>query len=222
MIGFHARRDLQLPADARVFLGDSHVEGLCHSCLPGVENFGIGGETTSDLLGRAERLTSLQSPQSCLLIEVGFNDLRADIATGPQLAALLKQVRSDRIVHFDIMPVSPALASRYAEDIAMRNAGAAAICAADKRCVHVPFSAFLPADAALYEPDGIHLNASGYRIWVAYLRRSIPALCGYGDQDVPMLSRVKELEEENRRLKKMYAEVQMSADILKEALAKKW
>jgi putative transposase len=36
------------------------------------------------------------------------------------------------------------------------------------------------------------------------------------------MSRVKELEDENRRLKKMYAEAQMSADILKEALAKKW
>ena len=37
-----------------------------------------------------------------------------------------------------------------------------------------------------------------------------------------MMSQMKALEEENRRLKKMYAEAQMSADILKEALAKKW
>jgi putative transposase len=37
-----------------------------------------------------------------------------------------------------------------------------------------------------------------------------------------MISQMKALEEENRRLKKMYAEAQMSADILKEALAKKW
>ena len=44
----------------------------------------------------------------------------------------------------------------------------------------------------------------------------------YGGMDASMMSRVKELEDENRRLKKMYAEAQMSADILKEALAKKW
>lgn len=44
----------------------------------------------------------------------------------------------------------------------------------------------------------------------------------YGGMDASMMSRVKELEEENRRLKKMYAEAQMSADILKEAMAKKW
>ncbi|MEY4762066.1 MAG: hypothetical protein RLZZ200_1922 [Pseudomonadota bacterium] len=44
----------------------------------------------------------------------------------------------------------------------------------------------------------------------------------YGGMDVSMMSRVKELEEENRRLKKMYAEAQMDASILKEALSKKW
>lgn len=42
----------------------------------------------------------------------------------------------------------------------------------------------------------------------------------YGGMDVPMMPRIKELEDENRRLKKMYAESQMSADILKEALTK--
>ncbi len=44
----------------------------------------------------------------------------------------------------------------------------------------------------------------------------------YGGMDTSMMSRLKALEDENRRLKKMYAEAQMSADILKEALAKKW
>ena len=44
----------------------------------------------------------------------------------------------------------------------------------------------------------------------------------YGGMDASMVSRLKELEDENRRLKKMYAEVQLQADILKEAMAKKW
>lgn len=44
----------------------------------------------------------------------------------------------------------------------------------------------------------------------------------YGGMDISMISRVKELEEENRRLKKMYAESQMDSAILKEALEKKW
>ena len=36
-----------------------------------------------------------------------------------------------------------------------------------------------------------------------------------------MVARMKELEDENRRLKKMYAEAQLSADLLKEAMSKK-
>jgi putative transposase len=77
---------------------------------------------------------------------------------------------------------------------------------------------------------------------IGYLKRAeagepVPGLCReagvssatfykwrskYGGMDVSMMARVKELEEENRRLKKMYAESQMDAAILKEALSKKW
>jgi putative transposase len=44
----------------------------------------------------------------------------------------------------------------------------------------------------------------------------------YGGMDASMMSRMKELEDENRRLKKMYVDVQMQADVLKEAMTKKW
>jgi putative transposase len=43
----------------------------------------------------------------------------------------------------------------------------------------------------------------------------------YGGMDVSMMARMKELEEENRRLKKLYIEAQIKADIISEALAKK-
>jgi len=44
----------------------------------------------------------------------------------------------------------------------------------------------------------------------------------YGGMDVFMMSRMKELEEENRRLKKMYLEEKLKAEIVAEALEKKW
>lgn len=44
----------------------------------------------------------------------------------------------------------------------------------------------------------------------------------YGGMDVSMMSRLKELEAENSRLKKMYAEERLKAEILKEAIEKKW
>jgi len=44
----------------------------------------------------------------------------------------------------------------------------------------------------------------------------------YGGMDVFLMSRMKELEEENRRLKKMYLEEKIKAEIVSEALEKKF
>lgn len=44
----------------------------------------------------------------------------------------------------------------------------------------------------------------------------------FGGMDVSMIKRIKELEAENARLKKMYAEEKLVAEIRKEALEKKW
>lgn len=43
----------------------------------------------------------------------------------------------------------------------------------------------------------------------------------YGGLDSSMIAQMKALEDENRRLKKMYAEMSMQTDLLKEALSKK-
>ena len=44
----------------------------------------------------------------------------------------------------------------------------------------------------------------------------------YGGMDVSIMKRMKELEEENRRLKKMYAEECLKSQIRQEALEGKW
>jgi len=44
----------------------------------------------------------------------------------------------------------------------------------------------------------------------------------YGGMDASLMVRMKELEEENRRLKKMYAEERLKAEIVQEAMQKKW
>ncbi|GMQ84383.1 MAG: hypothetical protein BMS9Abin06_1175 [Gammaproteobacteria bacterium] len=43
----------------------------------------------------------------------------------------------------------------------------------------------------------------------------------FGGMDASMMRRMKELEDENRRLKKMYADERLKAEIVQEALAKK-
>ena len=44
----------------------------------------------------------------------------------------------------------------------------------------------------------------------------------YGGMDTSMMARMKELEEENRRLRKMYMDEKLKAEVVAEALAKKW
>lgn len=43
----------------------------------------------------------------------------------------------------------------------------------------------------------------------------------YGGMDASMVSQMKAMEDENRRLKRMYADLSMQNDLLKEALGKK-
>ena len=43
----------------------------------------------------------------------------------------------------------------------------------------------------------------------------------YGGMDVSMMAEMKGVQEENRRLKKMFAELSMQNELLKEALGKK-
>lgn len=43
----------------------------------------------------------------------------------------------------------------------------------------------------------------------------------YGGMDASMIARMKAMDDENRRLKKMFAELSMQNELLKEALGKK-
>jgi putative transposase len=44
----------------------------------------------------------------------------------------------------------------------------------------------------------------------------------YGGMDASLMARLKQLETENQRLKKMYADERLKAEIIQEALVKKW
>ena len=44
----------------------------------------------------------------------------------------------------------------------------------------------------------------------------------FGGMDASLMARLRELEDENRRLKKMYAEERLKAEIIQEKKKKKW
>ena len=70
-------------------------------------------------------------------------------------------------------------------------------------------------DAGLAVPDVCHelgISSATFYKWRAK----------YGGMDTSMMARMKELEAENARLKKMYIEEKLKAEILNEAITKKW
>ncbi len=44
----------------------------------------------------------------------------------------------------------------------------------------------------------------------------------YGGMDASLMGRLRQLETENQRLKKMYADERLKAEIIQEAMVKKW
>jgi putative transposase len=70
-------------------------------------------------------------------------------------------------------------------------------------------------DAGLAVPDvcrELGISSATFNKWRAK----------YGGMDTSMMARMKELEAENARLKKMYIEEKLKAEILNEAITKKW
>ena len=76
-------------------------------------------------------------------------------------------------------------------------------------------AALKKAEAGLAVPD--LCRELGISVATFYKWRS-----KYGGMDTSMMSRMKELEEENRRLRKMYMDEKLKVEIVAEALAKKW
>jgi putative transposase len=71
------------------------------------------------------------------------------------------------------------------------------------------------ADAGLKVPDlcrDLGISSAFFYRWRAK----------FGGMDASMMSRMKELEEENRRLRKMVVDERLKAEIVQEALAKKF
>lgn len=44
----------------------------------------------------------------------------------------------------------------------------------------------------------------------------------FGGMDASLMTRMKEVQDENRRLRKLYVDAQLSTDLLREAFAEEW
>ena len=176
----YARDDLRNPPPAGgvVFIGSSSISHWTQLAadFPNhpVVGRGLGGARLDDCTQLVDRLVLPYRPRA-VVVYAGDNDL-AEGATPDEVLndylKLVERIRSarpgTRVVFVSIKP-SPARAALLP---AMRSANTliAAYARRDAELAYVDvFTPMLDADghpqAALFDPDGLHLNAGGYALW---------------------------------------------------------
>lgn len=172
----HYRRlDGSTPAAAVVFLGASSIQGLNASAVRSCSaSFGIGGETATELVERVGDYRALDRA-AAIVVMTGLNDmLRGDgAAVGPAVRRLLAALPPGVpvILSSTVRLLDPA----RGRELQGVNDALRAACAAHRGCRFVDLAAAMEDPAALIEPDGIHLNPTGYALWVRQLRSALDA-----------------------------------------------
>ena len=172
-----------MTADTVVFLGDSLTQGGDWSAwFPDLNalNFGIGGNTSEDVLVRLDAVVAAQPDEIVLL--VGTNDfgLRRNVETLVRnVQSILVDLRRDlpgsRMLVQSVMPRGREFADRIREaNIHLRQFSAT---------VHAQFLDLWPAMALedgelnpVFSEDRLHLNDAGYEAWLSELRPALVRL----------------------------------------------
>jgi len=158
-----------------MLLGHSLIEfGDWGQLLPGhtVASLGRAGETTAGLLGRLDAAVRAHPEVDAVAVMSGTNDLLAgDDSFLNEYELVARRLRGSypgaAIVLHALLPLSPDWVCAAA--IGRVNAGIARIGAQTGVAVLDLTDQFtgrggLPR-GELYEPDGVHLSAAGYREW---------------------------------------------------------
>lgn len=168
-----------------LLLGHSLVEyGDWARLLPGhaVENLGRAGETTAGLLGRLDGEVRAHPAAEAVAVMTGTNDLLAGgddfLHEYRRIARRLRRAYpSATIVLHAVLPLSPDWVSP--EAVARVNARIAEIAAETEVAFLDLGERFAAVDGRpreeLYDPDGVHLSAEGYRVWAAALAGALGA-----------------------------------------------
>jgi lysophospholipase L1-like esterase len=170
-----------------IFLGNSITAGTDWMELLGrtdVRNRGISGDITFGILERLHEVTKGKPAKVFILI--GINDISRNIPDSVIIGNYQKIVRqikkaspATRIYFQTLMPVNNEFTqfkNHYNKDqhILAVNEGLKKLGASEKFTVIDLYPHFQNADGKLdakYTIDGLHLNASGYKLWAEILKK---------------------------------------------------
>jgi lysophospholipase L1-like esterase len=167
------------------FVGSSSVHrwtSLNRDMAPWIaHNRGINSATYADILPRFAHIDPAQGRPRAIILYAGENDIATGVPVRTvirQLAAFLdlrRQKFGDLPVLILSMKPSPGRAANL-PDQRLFNA------AAQRLIPHMPASFYADITTPLikngqlgdnYQPDGVHMNAQGYRIWADVVRRRL-------------------------------------------------
>ncbi|MET4781828.1 GDSL-type esterase/lipase family protein [Glaciihabitans sp. UYNi722] len=180
-----------MTADTVLFLGDSITQGGDWGAWfpdKNVLNFGIGGNSTEDVLARLESVTEAQPDEIVLLIGTNDFGMRRSVETLVRnvqtiLVDLRRDLPGSRMLVQSVMPRGREFAERIREaNIHLRQFSAT---------VHAQFLDLWPAMALddgelnpVFSDDRLHLNDAGYETWLSELRPALERL-----RDEPPMTR---------------------------------
>jgi lysophospholipase L1-like esterase len=182
MLKYHQWIDDSVPDHATIFLGDSITQGLATAAVaPSSVNYGIGGETTAQLLGVMSSYKSL-SRADAIFLNIGVNDLAQGRKEGlsDRYRKILQALPSKAtLIWSAVMPVRSKKIAL--SDVDCINHTIRSLCSNRGNCVFVDTWKLLAdkngqMNKSLFLHDGLHLSPAGYRAWIPALKQAIQHL----------------------------------------------
>lgn len=170
-----------------IFLGNSITAGVDWVELlgnPVVRNRGISGDITFGVLERLHEVT--EGAPAKVFILIGINDISRNIPDSvivDNYRRLIQRIKREspktKIYFQTLMPVNNTFTqfkNHYNKDehILFVNESLKALAAAEKITLIDLYPHFLDSEKKLdkkYTIDGLHLNAEGYKVWAAVLKK---------------------------------------------------
>ena len=183
MLTYHKWMDGNVPYGAVIFIGDSITQGLAVSAVfPKSVNYGIGSDTT---IGVLERLSSYKSltRAKAIVIAIGVNDLNQH--NNAEIIENFKKILNKLPINIPIiisaiLPIDDKIEKRIGGNIRINNLNISITSLCNKyKNVHFLNTKTLLIDSdfnlsdTYHIGDGIHLNTSGYNIWINKLKQAL-------------------------------------------------
>jgi len=170
--------DENVPDRSVIFLGDSITKGLAVAAVaPYATNYGVGGETTAELLDAMPSYKSLNRVTT-IFLAIGINDLNQSRKEGlneryRKIVAALPH--KTPLIWSSVMPTTIKHISQI--DIIEANLTIKALCEDRGNCFFVDTWSFLTNKSGqmiqdYFLADGIHLSPNGYKVWIAALKEA--------------------------------------------------